>query len=677
MYYLKKFVDRHIIHTTKLYSCQKIIGAYPNEAEDWQSTYLNELVIPILGDCYQLYDKDITYPCRRDPDPEHQACIQRIPLDNNKKCLGFVTPTNETVLLSCISKVRFDNCYEVYDSDGNEDVICQQVFEGYGIGITTPDNFTILFYNYFCRTASNLMERQVHSNFVHNYMFDVNSRSCYKVYNSEEEVTPYNCLSQEIDNACVFTVSDGCVGLMTQNNEVLILDCPDKSKIPSQPNCFYMYTPDNQIHTVCQKIVEERCVGIVTPSNLTVLLDCFFCSDSIKITYYNDEKRRNYRYFVKNYIEDEYLGRNAYLHSPSFEVFNTKQFTDCSNLIQISASWIPKTSCLGITLESNETIILDCLIQNEKQEEPGCFQLITTGNERVPVCAKILNEACVGLTTPNHWSVVLSCYPESEEHYCRFNRLALKNGEILFFLYRRLMDFVDNMDNTYTFRVGDSYNMSNNNDRPPNDIRTYHVQKLDDLFDCLGLRTETELIILKCPSIIMKTNGCFMVLRIGDGSNINKECGEVLKSLARLPRCPGHTRIPGIETADQLARLGSEEACQGLEPILGISRGSINGARSKWTYQRLGISWRMNTGCRQAHNFLDGPDMSKTVWLLNLDRGTLTQVVEILTGHCRLRRHIHLISIEASPLRPEYGKRKDVPVHRLGHSFRDFWETTT
>ncbi|KAJ8915934.1 hypothetical protein NQ315_016609 [Exocentrus adspersus] len=125
--------------------------------------------------------------------------------------------------------------------------------------------------------------------------------------------------------------------------------------------------------------------------------------------------------------------------------------------------------------------------------------------------------------------------------------------------------------------------------------------------------------------------------------------------------------IPGNGRADQLARLGSGEPPQGPEPILGISRGSINGTLSRWAYRRLGMSWRMNTGCRQAHNFLDGPDMSKTVWLLNLGRRALNQMVGILTGHCRSKRHLHLMGIEKSPLCPECGEGEDTPIHLLAH----------
>lgn len=63
-----------------------------------------------------------------------------------------------------------------------------------------------------------------------------------------------------------------------------------------------------------------------------------------------------------------------------------------------------------MTLESNETIILECVVQKEKQEQPGCFQLITAENERHSVCTKVLNEACAGLTTPKNQSVALACY---------------------------------------------------------------------------------------------------------------------------------------------------------------------------------------------------------------------------------------------------------------------------
>ncbi|KAJ8921330.1 hypothetical protein NQ315_002944 [Exocentrus adspersus] len=67
--------------------------------------------------------------------------------------------------------------------------------------------------------------------------------------------------------------------------------------------------------------------------------------------------------------------------------------------------------------------------------------------------------------------------------------------------------------------------------------------------------------------------------------SILQECGDALESLVRQKEVgvvlvPGHIRITGNKRANQLARLGSGVPCQGLEPILEILRGSINGALS-------------------------------------------------------------------------------------------------
>ncbi|XP_023309927.1 uncharacterized protein LOC111691405 isoform X2 [Anoplophora glabripennis] len=283
-------------------------------------------------------------------------------------------------------------------------------------------------------------------------------------------------------------MTGGCTALMTQNNEVLVLDCPDQSQKPIQKNCFYLHTPDNQIHTVCQKKVEERCIGVVTPSNLTVLFECFFCSESMEYVYYNYERQKKFRWFVKSYLENEYIGKNSALLNLKYEVFNNN--LDSSSSLDTYSYWVPKTSCLGITLESNETILLECMVLKEKQEQPGCFQLITAENEKQSVCTEILNEACVGLTTPKNLSVALACYNTETE----------------------------------------------NNKR---ETKKYQVRKLKDQPNCTGILTETEKIVLSCTEGKIEQNGCFNVTNLGQESNnevLDKEekvesvCVKVLNS---------------------------------------------------------------------------------------------------------------------------------------------------
>ncbi|KAJ8916952.1 hypothetical protein NQ315_008352 [Exocentrus adspersus] len=55
----------------------------------------------------------------------------------------------------------------------------------------------------------------------------------------------------------------------------------------------------------------------------------------------------------------------------------------------------------------------------------------------------------------------------------------------------------------------------------------------------------------------------------------------------------------------------------------------------------------------------------KKVHVAGACRRAVNQMVQILTGHCRLRSHLHLIGIE-SPLCPECGVGEDTPVHLLG-----------
>ena len=93
---------------------------------------------------------------------------------------------------------------------------------------------------------------------------------------------------------------------------------------------------------------------------------------------------------------------------------------------------------------------------------------------------------------------------------------------------------------------------------------------------------------------------------------------------------------------DELAHQEVESAAIGPEPILGIARGQVKATLNEWELKQLGTEWTTVEGCRQHKMMLTGPNPSKTDWLLGNGRAAISGLVGILTGHCRLRRHLAL-----------------------------------
>jgi hypothetical protein len=103
---------------------------------------------------------------------------------------------------------------------------------------------------------------------------------------------------------------------------------------------------------------------------------------------------------------------------------------------------------------------------------------------------------------------------------------------------------------------------------------------------------------------------------------------------------PGHEGIVGNETADQLARTGSEHPFTGPEPACGISVGVAKKAVRDWTSRKHKAYWESLTGLRQAKGLIQGPSARRTNDLLRLNRDQLRWVVGLLKGHCHLKGHL-------------------------------------
>jgi ribonuclease HI len=63
---------------------------------------------------------------------------------------------------------------------------------------------------------------------------------------------------------------------------------------------------------------------------------------------------------------------------------------------------------------------------------------------------------------------------------------------------------------------------------------------------------------------------------------------------------PGHEGIVGNETADQLARTGSEHPFTGPEPVCGISVGVAKKAVRNWMNRNDRKYWESTTGLKKA-----------------------------------------------------------------------------
>jgi hypothetical protein len=113
---------------------------------------------------------------------------------------------------------------------------------------------------------------------------------------------------------------------------------------------------------------------------------------------------------------------------------------------------------------------------------------------------------------------------------------------------------------------------------------------------------------------------------------------------------PGHEGIAGNETADQLARTGSEHPFTGPEPACGISVGVAKKAARDWANRNHKKYWESVTGLTQAKGLIQGPSVRRTKDLLKLNRDQLRWVVGLLIGHCHLKGHLIKLGLTDDPI---------------------------
>jgi hypothetical protein len=112
---------------------------------------------------------------------------------------------------------------------------------------------------------------------------------------------------------------------------------------------------------------------------------------------------------------------------------------------------------------------------------------------------------------------------------------------------------------------------------------------------------------------------------------------------------PGYEGIAGNETADLLARTGSEHQFTGAEPACSISIGVAKRAVRDRMNRNHKKQWESTTGLKQAKGLISRPSARRTKDLLKLNRDQLRWIVGLFTGHCHLKEHLFKLGLMNDP----------------------------
>lgn len=111
----------------------------------------------------------------------------------------------------------------------------------------------------------------------------------------------------------------------------------------------------------------------------------------------------------------------------------------------------------------------------------------------------------------------------------------------------------------------------------------------------------------------------------------------------------GHDGNQGNEEADALARQGSEGAPYGPEPTIALSEAVHDTLIKNRVLKRHTDWWTNLSSCRHSRMAVAAPSLKLGKQCLQLSRNNLRILVGLLTGHCRLNKHLHTLGVVDNP----------------------------
>jgi hypothetical protein len=136
-----------------------------------------------------------------------------------------------------------------------------------------------------------------------------------------------------------------------------------------------------------------------------------------------------------------------------------------------------------------------------------------------------------------------------------------------------------------------------------------------------------------------------------------RECAAALNNLSRnraltLHLIPAHKGYSGNEHVYWLAKEAAKTPFIGPEPSIPVSIETVNTAINASTAARWRSRWQELTTCRQTKTILKSPNRAYRWMCLRLGRVPLRILVQIVTGHCLLAKHLFNIEVGADPICP-------------------------